>query len=799
MKVSHLFVSCLTVALSIEMQARPVWRDPEREGKCTVTRELSDGSRLRVDAVSDDIFRVRRTKHSCWTESGMNRYGIIKRLVPTGGVENVSRGICAKGYAVELEENGAVLLKSRVSFGVMRIGTELTQKGGKAMFPLARNERLYGLGDVDRGTLQRRGGRYEIWVKSINSYIPIPMILARRGWGVFLNTTWRSYFDVGKTDPDVMRCEVPEGDLDFYVFVGKDYRALLDAYTRLTGRPQLLPSFAFGFAYVCNQHIDQFELMNEATWFKKFDLPVDIMGLEPGWMDTFYDHSTAKKWNKQKFNSFPFWAPTGDHTFPAALKRMGINLSLWMCTDYDFYLYEEQCAAGRAKQRGEPMKIVEGVPETWEDPRIGAAGTSVQTQKEERERPTACFEWDKYQDMNIIDKKYIEEAKYPEGALPWFRHLEKFVDQGVRCWKLDGNLQVCQDVWHPDRIFTNGMNIAEGHNLYPLVYCKQMARGYEDYTGHRAMVYSSGGYAGIQSFVATWAGDTGGGCRTLVSTLNLGMSGHPNQSCDMVLYEKESVHYGFLAPWSQANDWDSFYRPWTVGDEAEARIRHYAKLRYSLFPYLYTAAAEAAQTGYPIARPLVFVYPDEPRYDQCHTTYLLGSDLLVSAFTNVIEVPPGVWYDWEMNRRVVGPCCETVNTNGVWGGGLFVKEGAIIPRWNDAMRLPKGWRKDVTFDVWPLENDGVTTRIWYEDDGESLKYREGEYTQTEVSCETRGDEFIFRLASRKGAFDGMPSSHHVTVRIHCTSQPAQTVDLGEVDAGKGFEHRIIKSIRVTLL
>ena len=495
-------------------------------------------------------------------------------------------------------------------------------------------------------------------------------------------------------------------------------------------------------------------------------------------------------WNKKRFNSFPFWAPSGEHTFVGALKKMGINLSLWMCADYDFYRSEEQCAAGLAKRRGEKLQIADGVSEVWVDPRIGDGKNAPREAAGKTERPTACFEWDRHQELNAIDKKYLEEAKYPEGSLPWFRHLQKFVDQGVRCWKLDGNLQVCQDVWHPDRIFANGMNIAEGHNLYPLVYCKQMARGYEEYTGRRAMVYSSGGYAGIQSFVATWAGDTGGGSRTLVSTLNLGMSGHPNQSCDMVLYDKAAVHYGFLAPWSQANDWDSFYRPWMLGDDAEAWIRHYAKLRYSLFPYIYAAAAEAARTGYPIARPLPLVYPDETRYDQCQTTFLLGPDLLVSAFTNVTDVPPGFWYDWETNRRIVGPCCETVSTNGILGGGLFVKEGAIIPRWDGAMRLPQGCRKDVTFDIWPLKENGVTKRVWYEDDGDSLKYREGACSETEVSCETCGGELVFRLSPRKGAFKGMPSVHTVNLRIHRPDHPPVQVKIGEVRPEQGVARRL---------
>ena len=143
-------------------------------------------------------------------------------------------------------------------------------------------------------------------------------------------------------------------------------------------RPALLPVWGYGFTYVCNQNIDQYNLVNEALQFRDRDLPCDVIGLEPGWMQTFYDASVYKEWNQARFY-FPYWAPKGDHTFVGALRRIGFKLSLWLCCDYDI-------------------------------PRLGDAG---------------------------------------------------------------------------------------GH-LYALVYDKQMARGFEDYTGKRAMVYSAGGYAGVQ-------------------------------------------------------------------------------------------------------------------------------------------------------------------------------------------------------------------------------------------------------------------------------------------------------------
>ena len=76
MKVGIVFAAAL-FALSVQATVRPVWEDPDQEGKGAEIRMLEDGSRIRVDRIAPEMVRVRRTKGKVWTESGMNRYGII--------------------------------------------------------------------------------------------------------------------------------------------------------------------------------------------------------------------------------------------------------------------------------------------------------------------------------------------------------------------------------------------------------------------------------------------------------------------------------------------------------------------------------------------------------------------------------------------------------------------------------------------------------------------------------------------------------------------------------------------------
>jgi alpha-glucosidase (family GH31 glycosyl hydrolase) len=322
--------------------ARPVWKDPMPIGKNSAIWKFSDADELRVDVLAQNLFRVRRSWTNCWTESGMNRYGVLKREWPETAFTRSGDTLKTAAAEVTVDaKEGTLRLKSLSSAADLTIAAENAGKGYSIRFPLAAGERMYGLGDVSRENIQRRGRRYEIWVKNVNSYIPMPMIVSSKGWGLLMNTTWRNYFDVGEKDKDALICEAPEGDVDFYVFTGKDYKELLDIYTQLSGRPQMLPAFGYGFTFVANQFIDQFNLVRDCYEFRKIDFPCDVIGLEPGWMEKFYDFSTRKTWNPRLF-TFPSWSKARGMTWIGALNRIGFKLSLWLCFNYDLYRYEEQ-------------------------------------------------------------------------------------------------------------------------------------------------------------------------------------------------------------------------------------------------------------------------------------------------------------------------------------------------------------------------------------------------------------------------------------------------------------------------
>jgi len=725
------------------------WPDSTPLTKRNFVVAVAGGASVRVDVLGERLFRVRHSKTGQWTESALNRYGILTAAFPEVAFEQSE----ADGR-VTIATKQARLTVSRKDGSVTVAGADgklLTQhaapiyqaNGGYDLrFTLAKDERLYGMGDVSRENVMRRGGTYEFWVLNVTSYIPIPVVLSNRGWGLLMNTTWRNTIDAGKSDPDRMICTAPRSDLDYYLFCGSDYRALLETYTSLSGRPALLPVWGYGHTYVCNENIDAFNMMNEAITFRRERIPCDVIGLEPGWMSKHYDFSTAKAWHPQRF-PIPYWAPKGPHTFFGALKRKGFKLSLWLCCDYDLGVYEEQALAGGKS----------GVP--------GAAGSAAGPAVNIQEG----FVDERLSKPGSAKKKPAAKPAGPQPLEPWFEHLKKFVDQGASAFKLDGSAQVIE---HPKRKWGNGMTDEEMHNLYPVIYAKQMARGFEEHTKRRAMVYSAGGYAGVQQYVATWAGDTGGGPQPLASMLNLAFSGHSNHSCDMNVSDVEGIHFGFLQTWAQQNNWDYWYQPWYLKDEETSAYRRYGQLRYKLLPYLYSTAAEAALTGYPVMRPMAMVCPDDPAWDSARSQYMLGDFLLVSAFAKEVRLPPGEWIDFWSGKRTAGPATLPVEITPTRGGALMVKGGAILPTWPPCDHVEKGWSPEVGLLVYPSVRSSFTL---YEDDGESLAYRKGQFARTLLSCQTAGKTVTLTIGAREGVYAGMPATRDFTATVHLPARP----------------------------
>ena len=120
-----------------------------------------------------------------------------------------------------------------------------------ARIGLQNAERIYGFGDK-RAAMDQRGQKIDIVNRdafaseSNQSYKSVPFYMSSAGYGLFFHNYRPSTFDVGASVKSRLQLKASGGEMDFYLFVGA-MSEILSQFTELTGRPAMLPLWAFGY------------------------------------------------------------------------------------------------------------------------------------------------------------------------------------------------------------------------------------------------------------------------------------------------------------------------------------------------------------------------------------------------------------------------------------------------------------------------------------------------------------------------------------------------------------------------
>lgn len=793
MKKILLAVACC--AMTLLAQANP-----------THKVKINDGLTVSVEACSESIFRIKVSPRKDFTESLMERYELIKTdwsevktdFSDKGGVWtlktpeyslaiNKKTGVMtvkdAKGGKVIREvrflpEKEGLCGEMRSFINEKYADLKVADNGGGIIgddngkfgevdkheipaadavsilsFSMEDGERFYGGGSTSRDHIQHRGEFLRMWTTYQQTEIPMPFMMSSRGWGVYNNSTRKSFFDIGNQQKSKFNIVNTFDEADFFLMMGKDMPAILNEYTLVTGRTYVLPKWAYGLCFGPNMREEQFDILNDAVRFRQFDVPCDVFWLEPQWMEKRYDFSTKKKWNYDRFSPEPYWLqdqyPKTMHNrlFIGKLRSMGFHLGLWLCEEYDLSIQEEDIIAERT-------------------------GGKL------------------------------------SGQEHWMDHLTVFMDQGVEGFKLDPARTIDN---HTNWEYYNGRTDKEMHNLNQVLLPKQMRELGRKYNGKRTWHHYCGGWSGTQRWTASTSGDNGGGKTALYDQLNLGMSGFLNTSCDVMSVPRElemqGLHFGLFLPWVQINSWFSMMHPFYYAKEEQDIYRFYVKLRYSLAPYIYSMALEAAQNGMPIVRSMPLCFPDDRNCDDMTYQYMFGDNFCVGIFTNEIYLPKGTWTDaWSGEKIVSKGETFTREYPSDRAGLLFIREGAIIPTQPDVEYLGARPFDRVILKVYP-HGDSAYTML--DDDGESYEYENGGIASTLFESHERDGGVEVVVNPVQGSFKGMPSEREYSFRIQRDSRPASvslngaavqdwTYEDGMVclSAGKvGISEKIVVSVR----
>ncbi len=572
------------------------------------------------------------------------------------GATYTSSGRKSVGY-VRLAPGAPVAAEPAGIAGITTTGLAPSPTYVHTQLALGVGELVYGLGERF-GPLVKNGQTIDIWnadggTSSEQSYKNVPFYLTNRGYGVLVNHAGHVSFEVGSEAVEQVQFSVAGESLEYFVIAGPTPAEVLDRYTRLTGRPALVPEWSYGLWLSTSFTTDYDEATVNAfiDGMAERDIPLGVFHFDCFWMREF--HWTDFEWDPAVFPD-----PEG---MLARLHDRGLRVSAWL----NPYIAQRSKLFREGVEGGYLVRRPDGT----------------------------VWQWDLWQaGMALVDFTNPDATRWFQG------HLRRLLAQGVDAIKTDFGERVPVGLaWH------DGSDPEAMHHRYTELYNRAVFDVLEEVRGPgEAVLFARSATAGGQSMPVHWGGDNSSSFTSMAESLrgglSLAMSGFGYWSHDIGGFEgdpdpsvfKRWLAFGLLSSHSRLHGSTSYRVPWAFDDGTEAPgqsavevTRAFAKLKRSLTPYLVAAGEEAHRTGRPIMRPMQLEFPGDPAVAHLDRQYLLGPSLLVApVFSAAGDVeyylPHGRWTNW-FTREVVEGGGWRREVHGFDTLPLWVREGAVIP------------------------------------------------------------------------------------------------------------------------
>ena len=254
------------------------------------------------------------------------------------------------------------------------------------------------------------------------------------------------------------------------------------------------------------------------------------------------------------------------------------------------------------------------------------------------------------------------------------------------------------------------------------------------------------------------------------------------------------VQLGTISPFLRTHSTkhpDAERKIWKFPQEFFEAMRESFHLRYSLIPYIYTAARKTYDTSAGMCQPLYYEWPELDEAYDAKGEYLYGDQMLAAPVTaprdevsrcalQQVWLPPGQWTHWFTGQTWEGPRTISILTplNQI---PLFVRGGGIVPTAPKMSNSQEHPLDTLILNVFP-GNEGAYEL--YEDDGNSTGYQSGQCTWTRFEQTRSGSEVRVTVQPVRGHFAGMVEQRAYEVRLAGT-WPAREVLLDGKPLAKG--------------
>ncbi len=695
----------------------------------------TDFGKVAISTLQDDIIRVRAVKDKFIDEIS---YAVIqndvkpfvKFIEEANYLELQTKTIVVKinksPVSVQFLNQSGEVINQDDDLGISWIGNQVT-----CYKKLVADEKFIGLGEKT-GPLNRRGQAYVNWnnddyayeVDDDPIYVSIPFYIAthdKMTYGIFLDNSFKSSFNFGASNDRFSSFSADDGEMDYYFFGAENVRDIISDYTWLTGRMELPPIWSLGFQQSRWSYFPDTEVLNLARTFREKKIPGDVIYLDIHYMDAY----KLFTWHPERFPN-----PTNMIT---ELNDMGFHLAV----------------------------IV--------DPGI------------KKEVGYQAYESGIEKDIFI---KYPDGSRYTGAVWPGWCHFPDFTgEQGRKWWgnQFEGLTKVgVEGYWNdmnepatwgnqfPDNVEFDMEGKLGTHKVAHNIYGLEMARATKEGVdklreNKRSFILTRAAFAGVQRYSAVWTGDNVASEEHMLLSArmvaSMGVSGIPFAGPDIggftgdrssslfIRWLSQGIFTPFLRNHASYNSKD--HEPWAYGEDVENMSREYLNLRYQMMPYLYATFYEATSTGIPVARSLAIDYTfDAHIYDQKYQNqYLFGQYLLVAPtrsdqMFNKVYLPEGQWYNLWTGEQYDGKR-ELIVEAPLDKLPVFVKGGAIIPMQTTVQYTDQP--SSDTLNIHVYEGNQPSNFEYYEDDGNTFNYVDGQYYKRMISYNPKGDLLLGKV------------------------------------------------------
>ncbi|KAJ3788593.1 alpha-glucosidase [Lentinula aff. detonsa] len=570
---------------------------------------------------------------------------------------------------------------------------------------LSPGELIYGFGE-QFGSFVKNGQTVKIWnqdggTSSDQAYKCVPFYLTNRNYGVFINHPGEVEVEVGSEKVSRVGVSVAGASLEYFIIYGESPLQILEKYTRMTGRPPILPSWTFGL-WLSTSFLTSYSSDTVSGFLQGMqdrNVPVRVFHLDCFWMKQY-------EWCSFTFDPDNFPDPKG---YLSSIKqKFGVKICVWI----NPYISQLSPIFKEGVQGGYFIKRTDGTPWQWDLWQPGLAIVDFTN-------PKAC-EWYK--------------AK-----------LNALIDIGVDCFKTD----FAERIPHASVKYFDGSDPMRMHNMYSIIYNELVFNILRDRLGEgEAVLFARASFAGGQRWVVLkldsrtevlhgsrrfpvhWGGDCESTWEAMAEAmrgcLSLTLSGFAFASHDIGGFEghpppeiyQRWVAFGLFSSHSRLHGSSSYRVPWNYGEEAAQNMATLLEAKHSLMPYLYQLAIESTKTGHPMQRAMFLEFPDDRNTHYLDRQFMMGPSLLVApVFVPQEEeteyyIPVGRWTNfWDHSRTVVGPVWikehVTLDQIPVW-----VRPGTLLLRGPPKTGRPDyDYSKDLRVELFNLAEGETLAKV----------------------------------------------------------------------------------------